>query len=46
VRFTVIDGKKVSFTFSGSFAVYDGEGGRSPTEVSASGSGVAHLETP
>jgi hypothetical protein len=46
VRFTVIDGKKVSFTFAGSFAVYDGEGGRSPTEVSASGSGVAHLETP
>jgi hypothetical protein len=46
VRFTAIDDKKVSFTFSGSFVVYDGEGGRSPSEVSASGSGVAHLETP
>lgn len=45
VRFTVIDAKKVSFTFSGSFAVYDGNGGRSPTEVSASGSGVAHVDT-
>lgn len=46
VRFTVVDSTKVSFSFSGSFAVYDGSGGRSPSEVSASGSGVAHVDTP
>ena len=46
VRFTVVDRTKVSFSFSGSFALYDGSGGRSPTEVSASGSGTAHVETP
>jgi hypothetical protein len=46
VRFTVVDRTKVSFSFSGSFAVYDGSGGRSPTEVNASGSGTAHIDTP
>ena len=46
VRFTVVDSKRLSFAFSGSFAVYDGSGGRSPTEVSASGSGTAHVDTP
>jgi hypothetical protein len=46
VRFTVVDRTKVSFSFSGSFAVYDGSGGRSPTQVSASGSGTAHVDTP
>jgi hypothetical protein len=44
VRFTVA-GNKVSFTFSGSFIVYDGSGGRGPTEIAASGSGVAHVDT-
>ena len=44
VRFTAVDAAKVSFTFSGSFAVYDGSGGRSPTLVSASGSGIAHVD--
>ena len=46
VRFTVDDSKRVSFSFSGSFAVYDGAGERSAAEVTASGSGVAHLDTP
>jgi len=43
VRFTVA-GNKVSFTFSGSFIRYDGSGGRSATEIAASGSGVAHVD--
>lgn len=46
VRFSVVDNKRVSFTFSGSFVVYDGSGGQKPEEVSASGTGVAHLDTP
>ena len=45
VRFTVVDRTKVSFSFSGSF-IYDGSGGQSRSEVSASGSGTAHVDTP
>jgi hypothetical protein len=41
VKFTAVDANKVTFSFSGSFKVYDGEGGESPTPVSASGSGTA-----
>jgi hypothetical protein len=43
VRFTAVQGEQVTFTFSGSFKVYDGEGGESPTPVNASGSGTAYL---
>lgn len=43
VRFTAVDGNRVSFTFSGSFKVYDGEGGESAAPISASGSGIAHV---
>jgi hypothetical protein len=46
VRFSVVDNKRVSFTFSGSFVVYDGSGGQKPGEVTASGTGVAHLDFP
>lgn len=45
VRFDTVDGTKVAFTFSGRFVIYDGEGGSSAAEVSASGSGVAHTDT-
>jgi hypothetical protein len=43
VRFTAVEGTKVSFSFSGSFVIYDGEGGESPSAVPASGSGIAHV---
>ena len=42
VRFTSVNGKQVTFTFSGDFILYDGEGGESETTISASGSGTAH----
>jgi hypothetical protein len=42
VRFTV-QGNDVSFTFSGTFGVYDGSGGRKPADVTASGNGVARV---
>jgi hypothetical protein len=41
VRFTAVDANKVTFSFSGSFKIYDGEGGESSEPVSASGSGTA-----
>lgn len=41
VRFTAVEGSTVTFTFSGSFRLYDGEGGESPAPVTASGSGTA-----
>ena len=41
VRFTAVEGSKVSFTFSGSFIVYDGQGGESAAPVNASGTGTA-----
>lgn len=43
VRFTAVDGDTVSFSFSGSFKVYDGEGGESTEPVRASGSGTASV---
>jgi hypothetical protein len=43
VRFTAVQGDQVNFSFSGSFKIYDGEGGESATPVTASGSGTAHL---
>jgi hypothetical protein len=45
VRFDSVDGATVTFSFSGSFILYDGEGGQSPSEVSASGQGTAHAIT-
>ena len=44
VTFTAVDGNKVTFSFSGSFKVYDGEGGESSTPVNASGSGTAYRQ--
>ena len=41
VRFTAVDGKTVSFSFTGDFIRYDGEGGESPGTISASGAGTA-----
>jgi hypothetical protein len=45
VRFDAVEGTTVTFSFSGSFVLYDGEGGQSSSEIQASGSGVAHLLT-
>jgi hypothetical protein len=45
VRFNQVDGTMIAFSFSGSFVLYDGEGGQSSTPVSASGSGTAHAVT-
>jgi hypothetical protein len=42
VKFGAVDGTKVTFSFSGSFVPYDGEGNESPA-VNASGSGIAHV---
>ena len=42
VRFSAVEGTKVTFSFSGSFVVYDGQGGRSSSAIEASGSGIAH----
>ena len=42
VRFVSVDGSKVTFSFSGKFTVYDGEGGESPTPIAASGNGTAY----
>ena len=44
VTFSAVEGNKVTFNFSGSFKVYDGEGGESSTPVSASGSGTAYRQ--
>lgn len=41
VRFASVDGATLSFSFTGRFVRYDGEGGESPAAVSASGSGTA-----
>jgi hypothetical protein len=41
VKFTAVNGNTLTFSFSGSFKVYDGEGGESSTPVNASGSGTA-----
>ena len=42
VRFASVEGSKVTFSFSGTFTLYDGSGGESPTPISASGSGTAY----
>lgn len=42
VRFVSVEGSKVTFSFSGTFTLYDGEGGESPTPIAASGSGTAY----
>lgn len=44
VQFTAVEGSQVTFTFSGSFKLYDGSGGESPTSISASGSGTAQFD--
>jgi hypothetical protein len=41
VRFTAVNGKTVSFSFTGDFIRYDGEGGASPGTIAASGAGTA-----
>src|SRR5688572_3708635 len=43
VRFLSVQGNQVTFSFSGTFTIYDGEGGESSTPVSASGSGTAYM---
>ena len=43
VRFASVEGTKVTFSFSGMFTLYDGEGGESPAPISASGSGTAYV---
>ena len=43
VRFSAVEGSKVTFSFSGNFVLYDGVGGEKPG-VTASGSGVAMVE--
>ena len=43
VRIAAVNGTDVTFTFSGSFVLYDGQGGRSSSEVSASGGGIARM---
>ncbi|MGE0459784.1 MAG: hypothetical protein AB7Q16_00290 [Vicinamibacterales bacterium] len=45
VRFDAVDGTTVRFSFSGSFILYDGEGGESPGALNASGQGTAHALT-
>jgi hypothetical protein len=44
VRFGTVDGTNVSFSFDGTFVLYDGAGSEKPG-IAASGGGVAHLET-
>ena len=41
VRFTAVDGNTVSFSFTGDFVRYDGEGSESPGTIAASGAGKA-----
>ena len=43
VSFGAVNGKSVTFRFSGDFTRYDGEGGESESTVRASGSGTATL---
>jgi hypothetical protein len=45
VRFADVEGTNVAFSFSGSFAVYDGEGGQASSPVDASGAGMAQAVT-
>jgi len=42
VRFVSVEGSKVTFSFSGTFTLYDGEGGESSTPIAASGTGTAY----
>jgi hypothetical protein len=44
VKFAAVEGDRVTFSFSGRFVRYDGEGGESATPVSASGSGTAEVD--
>ena len=44
VQFTAVDGRRVTFAFSGSFTVYDGSGGESSTPVNATGAGTAQAD--
>lgn len=43
VKFTSVDAGKVTFSFSGRFKLYDGQGGESEALIDASGSGTAHV---
>jgi hypothetical protein len=44
-RFKSVDRNRVTFSFTGEFVHYDGDGGESETTVSASSSGTAHAVT-
>ena len=44
VQFTAVEGSRVTFTFTGSFKLYDGNGGESSTPITASGSGTAQAD--
>lgn len=44
VKFAAVEGDRVTFSFSGRFVRYDGEGGESSTAISASGGGTAQVE--
>ena len=44
VKFVAVEGDRVTFSFSGRFVRYDGEGGESSTAISASGNGTAQIE--
>lgn len=44
VRFTM-NGDRLTFSFSGSFRTFDGQGGESASATSASGSGTASIST-
>ena len=43
VRFTTAEATKAEFSFSGSFTVFDGQGGESAAPVDASGTGTARV---
>jgi hypothetical protein len=43
VHFDAVQGQTVTFSFSGDFVRYDGEGGESPATIKGSGGGTARL---
>jgi hypothetical protein len=45
IRFNSVEGATIGFSFSGSFVLYDGEGGESPSPVNAMGSGIARVDS-
>ena len=45
VRFDAVQGDTVTFSFTGAFARYDGEGNESPGPINASGRGAARVSS-